>query len=219
MTDPYQVLGISPSATDDEVKAAYRKMAKLYHPDRNNGSEEAEKKMMQVNEAYAQIMDMRKNGGRSSSAYQQGAGPQGYYNPFAGFGGFGFQQDYGQYQGAPEFSTVRQYLSFGRYMEALQLLNRMGAHTAEWYYLCGRVRQGLGDGIAALNYAHQAASMEPDNPEYQEFLRELTNGGQAYRRQGTNFGGIQSLCQNPCMMYCALNLCCGGCGGMRCCCI
>ena len=48
MTDPYQVLGISPSATDDEVKAAYRKMAKLYHPDRNNGSEEAEKKMMQV---------------------------------------------------------------------------------------------------------------------------------------------------------------------------
>ena len=156
MTDPYQVLGISPSATDDEVKAAYRKMAKLYHPDRNNGSEEAEKKMMQVNEAYAQIMDMRKNGGRASSSYQQSAGPQGYYNPFAGFGGFGYQQGYGQAQGAPEFSTVRQYLSFGRYMEALQMLNRMDAHTAEWFYLSGRARQGLGDDIAALNYASRA---------------------------------------------------------------
>ena len=61
MTDPYQVLGIASSATDDEVKAAYRKLAKKYHPDHNNGSPEAEKKMMQVNDAYAQIMDMRKS--------------------------------------------------------------------------------------------------------------------------------------------------------------
>lgn len=217
MTDPYQVLGISPSATDDEVKAAYRKMAKLYHPDRNNGSEEAEKKMMQVNEAYAQIMDMRKNGGR---AYQQSAGPQGYYNSFAGFGGFGYQQGYGQAQGAPEFSTVRQYLSFGRYMEALQLLNRMDAHTAEWFYLSGRARQGLGDDIAALNYARQAVNMEPGNPEYQAFLQEMTSGGQAYRQQGMHFGGVQSLCQNPCLTCLLFNLCCGGgCGGMRFCCI
>lgn len=214
MTDPYQVLGISPSATDDEVKTAYRKMAKLYHPDRNNGSEEAEKKMMQVNEAYAQIMDMRKNGGRAS--YQQ-SGPQGgYYNPF---GGFGYQQGWGGYQqGAPEFATVRQYLAFGRYMEALQLLNRMNMHTAEWHYLCARARQGLGDDIAALNYARQAVNMEPDNAEYQRFLQELTSGGQAYRQQSVRFGGIHQICQNPFCTCVLLNMCCGGgCGGLRCC--
>ena len=115
---------------------------------------------------------------------------------------------------------MRQYLSFGRYMEALQLLNRMEAHTAEWFYLSGRARQGLGDDIAALNYARQAVNMEPGNPEYQAFLQEMTSGGQAYRQQGMHFGGVQSLCQNPCLTCLLFNLCCGGgCGGMRFCCI
>ena len=59
MSDPYQVLGVSPSASDDEIKAAYRRLAKQYHPDRNNGSPEAERKMMQINDAYAQIVEMR----------------------------------------------------------------------------------------------------------------------------------------------------------------
>ena len=134
MSDPYQVLGISPDASDDEVTKAYRKMAKRYHPDINPGPE-AEKKMQEVNAAYQQIQDMRKNGGQSSSqsyygqsdgsGYQQqrqqnsyqnqgGSGSysdpfqgQGYYGPF-GFGfGFGFGGDDYQQTNHQDFTDVK----------------------------------------------------------------------------------------------------------------
>ncbi len=238
MSDPYQVLGISSTATDEEVKAAYRRLAKQYHPDRNNGSAEAEKKMMQINDAYAEIMDIRKNGGHStrsgsssSSGYQNGysnsygGGANGYGNPyndfFGGFWGQGYGSSGQARQGAPQFAMVRQYLSSGRYHEAMQLLQSMSDGSAEWYYLAGRAHQGMGDDIAALNYARQAANMEPMNMEYTSFVRELTQGGNEYRRQGTDFGGVANcLCSNPCLTCMLFNLCCGGSGcGWRFCCI
>jgi len=206
MSDPYQVLGISPSASDDEVKAAYRRLAKLYHPDRNNGSEEAEKKMMQVNDAYAQIMDMRKNGGSAFGGYG------GYQNAYGyGYGGSGQAQ-----QRMPEFDAVRQQLNYGQYQQAMEALERMDERTAEWYYLYARVRQGLGDDIAALNFARQAVNMDPGNMEYLSYMQQLNMGGMQYRRQGVQFGGIQNfLCQNPCLTCLLFNLCCGGGCGTR----
>lgn len=202
MSDPYQVLGISPSASDDEVKAAYRQKAKLYHPDRNGGSAEAERMMMQVNEAYAQIMDMRKNGGY-----------QGAYS--YGYDGAGQAQ-----QRMPEYDAVRQQLQTGRYAEAMEILNGMNTQTAEWYYLAARARQGMGDEIAALNFARQAVNMEPNNLEYLSFAQQLAMSGQAYRSQSIHYGGIQNvLCRNPCLTCLLFNMCCGGCGGVRFCCI
>ena len=210
MTDPYQVLGIASSATDDEVKAAYRKLAKKYHPDHNNGSVEAERKMMQVNDAYAQIMDMRKNGG--SSSYSSG----GYGSAYGGYqGGYGSYGGGSSYSGAQRFAIVRQYLALGRYYEALQILQQMNEHSAEWYYLSARARSGLGDDISALNFARQAANMDPGNREYSDFVNDLTAGGDAYRQQGMHFGGMQTTC-DPCVTCLLFNLCCGGgCGGMR----
>ena len=64
MSDPYKVLGISRDATDEQVKEAYREMAKKYHPDNYQGSpiaDLANEKMKEVNEAYDQIMNERKN--------------------------------------------------------------------------------------------------------------------------------------------------------------
>ena len=211
MTDPYQVLGIASSATDDEVKAAYRKLAKKYHPDHNNGSVEAERKMMQVNDAYAQIMDMRKNGG--SSSYSSG----GYGSAYGGYqGGYGSYGGGSSYSGAQRFAIVRQYLALGRYYEALQILQQMNEHSAEWYYLSARARSGLGDDISALNFARQAANMDPGNREYSDFVNDLTAGGDAYRQQGMHFGGMQTICNNPCLTCLLFNMCCGGgCGGMR----
>lgn len=217
MTDPYQVLGISPSATDDEVKQAYRRLAKKYHPDHNNGSSEAEKKMMQVNDAYAQIMDMRKNGGASSS-YSSGGYGGGYGNAYGNYGGYNSYGG-GAYSGAQRFAIVRQYLAMGRYYEALQLLQQMNEHSAEWYYLCARARQGLGDDISALNFARQAANMDPGNREYNDFVNDLMAGGESYRQQGVDFGGIHNaVCSNPCLTCLLFNMCCGGgCGGLRFC--
>lgn len=204
MNDPYQVLGVSPSASDDEVKAAYRRLAKQYHPDRNNGSPEAERKMMQVNDAYAQIVEMRKNGGASQGGYSG-------YNYGYGYGSSGQAQQY-----APEFDTVRRQLDYRDFAGAMETLERMNTQNAEWYYLVARARQGLGDDIAALNFARQAVNMDPNNMEYISFYQQMSMGGQRYRQEGMSFGGIQNfLCQNPCLTCLLFNLCCGGGCGTR----
>ena len=65
MTDPYKVLGVSPSATDEEVKNAYRNLARKYHPDNyinNPLADLAQEKMKDINEAYDMIQKMRKEG-------------------------------------------------------------------------------------------------------------------------------------------------------------
>ena len=62
MSDPWQVLGVSRTATDEEIKAAYRKLAHKYHPDLNPGDEAAAKRMQEINAAYDQI--------KNTDAYQ-----------------------------------------------------------------------------------------------------------------------------------------------------
>ena len=65
MKDPYKVLGVSPDASDDEIKKAYRALARKYHPDNYNGSDLAdlaEEKMKEVNEAYDAVKKMREAG-------------------------------------------------------------------------------------------------------------------------------------------------------------
>ena len=74
--DPYKVLGVSRDASDEEIKKAYRRLAKKYHPDLNPGDAEAARKMQEVNAAYEQIKEPEK-------ASQSGYGGYGY-DPFGG---------------------------------------------------------------------------------------------------------------------------------------
>lgn len=106
MRDPYEVLGLSPGASDDEIKAAYRKLAKKYHPDLNGGSAEAEAKMKEVNEAYTLLI---KNKGQ----YQQqgGYGSSGGYGSY-GSGGYGGGYSQGGYGG--QSSGHGSYGSYGQ---------------------------------------------------------------------------------------------------------
>ena len=92
MQDPYRVLGVSQDASEDEIKKAYRNLAKKYHPDVNNGSPQAEAKMKEVNEAYSLIMKMRREGTTSTSSnYDYGQSSYGGYGSYNS----GVQEEYG----------------------------------------------------------------------------------------------------------------------------
>lgn len=205
MQDPYRVLGISPSASEDEIKKAYRNLAKKYHPDVNNGSAEAEQKMKEVNEAYSTVMKMRRDG-------TDGSGDANGYSQGYGFGGYGSYggQSYGGYSSSPQMQVVRNYIRAGRYQEAMYLLEQIADRTAEWYYLCGEANLGMGNRIAALNYARQAVGMDPNNFEYRALLSRLEGSTHFYQSAGSSHGfDIPSvICSNPCLTCCCGNMLC-----------
>ena len=213
--DPYKVLGVSPDASDEEIKQAYRRLAKQYHPDRNPGDEAAARKMQQVNAAYEQIKNPEKA--------RPGAGGYGYggYDPFGGYGSYGGQRTYAESSGDDAYQQAAlNYLRFGRYREALNALENCAERNARWYYLSAIANDALGNQVTALEHIRRAVSMEPDNPEYLSALERIEYGGSTYRHQAGNYRGFQ-MRSNPCMdmLLCWLcNIfCCGGRGFFLCC--
>ena len=233
MTDPYRVLGVSPDATDDEIKKAYRALAKKYHPDVNNGSSQAEARMKEVNEAYSAVMKMRRegaSGGFSGYDTGYGSGFGGYGGGFGGygdgFGGYGYGGGARSDAGAnPHLRSARTYIQAGHFQEAMNVLEGVMERGAEWYYLCGEASLGLGNRVAALNYARQAVSMDPNSLEYRLLLSRLEGGAQFYRQNGNGWGfaGPSMLCGLPGLGSCIATgllsmLCCSrGWGGWLCC--
>ena len=204
--DPYKVLGVSPDASDEEIKRAYRKLAKQYHPDLNPGDPVAAKKMQQVNAAYEQIKNPEKA--------QQGYGSQGGYgyDPFGGTWQQTYQQS-GETTDERYQQSAAQYIRFGRWREALNVLSNCTEKNARWYYLSALANDGLGNQVTALEHIKRAVSMEPDNYRYLQTLNQIENGGAAYRRQAGNFGGFTmgaAPCGSLCLCYILQLFCCRG---------
>ena len=196
MNDPYQTLGVKPDASDDEIKKAYRDLARKYHPDnyQNNPlADLAEEKMKEVNEAYDAITKLRSGGGGGYSS--------------AG----GYQSAYQQSQSSdPTFARVRTLINGNNLDQAEQLLRGINTRTAEWYFLAGSVayRRGWLD-EAKQNY-QIAVNMEPNNMEYRQAFSMMQQGGYAYRPAGYSNGGMDAM--DCCTTMMCLNCLCGGCG-------
>lgn len=210
--NPYKILGVSPDATDEEIKKAYRTLAKTYHPDRNPGDAEAARKMQQVNDAYEQIKNPEKARQKQGQNSYGGYG----YGGYSGYGGYGYGP-FGGYtrQEQPKGDSYQQaafrYIQYRRYQEALNALQSSENKDGRWYYLSALAHHGLGNQVTALEHIRRAVSMEPDNDEYLRTLSYMENGGQAYRRQAGNTRGFAmagSPCASLCMCYLFNLFCC-----------
>ena len=189
MKDPYSVLGVSKNATDDEIKNAYRELARKYHPDNygdNPLSDLAGEKMKEINEAYDSIMSHRRGGKNTYDANYQNTGNT-----------------------QSSFPEVRSLINQGRLEQAQEVLDGVpiGSRDAEWYFLNGTVLYRRGWFDQAYTSIASAVRMDPSNPEYRNaFNRAQRQAGTQYNNPYRTYGtGGMSSCD------CCTNLICADC--------
>ena len=187
MNDPYKILGVSESASDEEIKNAYRELAKKYHPDNYADSplaDVANKKMQELNEAFDQIMNARRINSANrqptqqtsyqDTGYRQPQDPQAYA-----------QSNDSQTGSSSGMADIRRMIQTNRLVEAEELLDGIPANNrdAEWYFLKGSVYFSRGWLDDALNHFNTACRLNPNNPEYRAALNRMM-----WQKQG-NMGG------------------------------
>lgn len=201
MKDPYSVLGVSQGASDEEIKKAYRELARKYHPDnyQNNPlADLAEEKMKEINEAYDILVKQRSSGGA-----QQSGGYGGYQSGYQA----GYQQ---QYSGSanPTYARVRSYINAGDIQTAERLLMEVGQKDGEWYFLSGSIAYRKGWLDEAIQNYSRAVQISPNNMEYRQALAMAQRGGQAYQPYGYTNRGFDTC--DCCTTMLCMNMCCGG---------
>lgn len=193
MTDPYQVLGVAPGVSDDDLKKAYRKLSAKYHPDNNVNNPnkaQAEERFKEVQQAYDSIMRMRHSGGREN-----------YQNPYGANSGGTSGNGYGTgYQGQTnysykdpnqaEFGAIADLLNRGLYGDAMLRLSRvpMNMRTGMWYYLKAHALWGLGNAMAAIESMRQAVTLEPGNIVFKQDYDRMTESSRAYSATSRSYG-------------------------------
>lgn len=192
MKDPYEVLGVPHGASEEEIKKAYRELARKYHPDNyanNPLADLAQEKMKEINEAY----DVLIKGGKQSS------------------GSYGTSStSYGEYGGGGVLAEVRGLIQTGNLDAAESKLDGIPNHNAEWYYLRGLIAQRRGWMDEAAQNFRIAVNMEPQNMEYRGALSSVSGGGAYTYRQERYNDASDDLC-NLCSALMCLNCLCGGC--------
>lgn len=216
VTDPYKVLGVSPTASEEEVKSAYRQLVKKYHPDNYADSplaDLANEKMQEVNEAYDMVINRLRAGGQNSSAQQNtGYGGNSYGGQQAGYGyggGYGYSQASGQQ------SDIRRLIQQNRLVEAEELLDGipMKNRDGEWYFLKGTIFFQRGWLDDAMNHFSTACRLSPNNPEYRAAMNRMM-----WQQQGNMGSPNGSYRTSPDMAGMSACNCCSNLICADCCC-
>ena len=201
MKDPYEVLGVSRTASDSEIKTAYRELVKKYHPDNyanNPLADLASEKMKEVNEAYDAITRSR---GSQSGSYQSSGSYQ---------GSSGYQYSYRGGNSNGSYAQVRAYINANQLDAADSLLNTAPHRDGEWYFLKGTIAYRRGWLDEARQHYQTACAMVPSNYEYQNALRSVQGGYTPYRQTNYQRSEMDDAC-NLCNALLCLNCLCGGC--------
>lgn len=196
MTDPYKVLGVSPTATDEEIKKAYRELAKKYHPDNyinNPLSDLAAEKMKEINEAYDRIVNSRKGG--TNGGYSGGNTTGG--NAFS------------------DLAKARQYISEGNLYQASVILDNVHLYdrNAEWHYLKGLIALKNKFYTEAHSHLQRACNMDPANNEYRVAYNQLLNAQNNYGGFNTQRTGCGCSTCDICTGLMCADCCCECLGG------
>lgn len=179
MENPYSILGIKEGASQEEIKSAYKKMVKKYHPDQyqNNPLEDlAQEKMKEINEAYNILTG--KSSSNSNASYSNSSDSS-YSNT------------------SSIYSEAREYIRRRNYLKAEEIL-RSGTKNAEWYFLMGMIYLNKGWHTEGLNYIQRAVQMDPNNIEYRQTINNINMKTQGYRQasqaRGYNSGSLCDAC-------------------------
>ena len=210
MKDPYSILGVTPDATDEQIRDAYHSLARKYHPDNFNDDNPlkdlAEEKMQEINAAYDEINRLRESQ-RSNTGGEKSRDNNTGYNANNGYNGN---------SGSGDYFNIRIMIQNRRFRDAEVALASIPAadRTAEWHYLTSVLLMHNNRINDAMRELEIACTMDPGNEEYQKAKEMFNNTARSYGNTAygsTAYGNTYHTTRRNDACDCCANLICLDC--------